>query len=205
MPGAFEPGWTESRCPFHASFPAPEAVISERGARRPACAHGFPKRLCHSSCRDPPRPDESRGHRFSYLTVLSFGVLIGRKVNLIKQLFSRHRNEESASPTSVTWPGQSGKGYQYTVYPLDAAFQPMPGLYIYAGQAEDGTWVPIYIAQTRDLHQRLEGHVRMDDAIAHGATHLHAHYCSAGQAARCSEERDLILHWQPVCNEPIEA
>ncbi len=126
-------------------------------------------------------------------------------MNLIKQLFSRHRHEETTSSASVTWTGQSGKCYQYTVYSLEASFQPLPGLYIYAGQAEDGSWVPIYVAQTRDLHQRLEGHVRMDDAIADGATYLHAHYCSAGQAARCSEERDLILGWRPVCNDAIEA
>jgi hypothetical protein len=128
----------------------------------------------------------------------------GSKVNLIKQLFGHHRHEESASPATVSWPGQSGKGYQYTVYSLDTGFQALPGLYIYAGQAEDGSWVPVYIAQTRDLHQRLEGHVRMDDAIANGASHLHAHYCSAGQAARCTEEHDLILRWRPVCNDPIE-
>lgn len=88
---------------------------------------------------------------------------------------------------------------------MEASFQALPGNYIYARQAEDGTWFPIYIAQTRDLHQRLEGHVRMEDAMQNGATHLHAHYCSAGQAARCTEERDLILAWQPVCNDPIEA
>ena len=126
------------------------------------------------------------------------------KVNLIKQLFSRHRQAESASPTLINWPGQSGKEYQYEVYPLDASFQALPGNYLYAAQAEDGSWIPIYVAQTRDLHQRLEGHVRMDDAIANGATHLHAHYCSAGQAARCTEEHDLIVRWQPVCNEPVE-
>jgi hypothetical protein len=125
-------------------------------------------------------------------------------VNLIKQLFSRHRQSENTASTLVNWPGQSGKEYPYEIYPLDAAFQALPGNYIYARQAEDGSWVPTYIAQTRDLHQRLEGHVRMADAIANGATHLHAHYCSAGQAARCSEERDLIVRWQPVCNETVE-
>ncbi len=87
---------------------------------------------------------------------------------------------------------------------MEAAFQPLPGNYIYARQDEEGHWVPVYIAQTRGLHQRLEGHVRVEDAIANGATHIHAHYCSAGQAARCNEERDLILRWQPVCNEPLE-
>jgi hypothetical protein len=105
----------------------------------------------------------------------------------------------------VNWPGQSGKQYAYEVFPLDAAFQALPGNYIYAGQAEDGTWVPIYVAQTRGLHQRLEGHVRMEDAIANGATHLHAHYCSQGQAGRCSEEHDLIAYWKPVCNEAVES
>jgi len=125
-------------------------------------------------------------------------------VNLISKLFSRHRQSEDTPSNLANWPGQSGKQYAYEIFSLDAAFQALPGNYIYAGQAEDGSWVPIYIAQTRDLHQRLEGHVRMDDAVANGATHLHAHYCSAGQAARCSEERDLIAQWQPVCNEPVE-
>ena len=127
------------------------------------------------------------------------------KVSLISNLFGRHRQTEEATSAFVNWPGQSGKDYAYEVYPLETSFQPLPGNYIYARQSEDGQWVPIYIAQTRDLHQRLEGHVRTDDAIQNGATHLHAHYCSAGPAARCSEERDLILRWQPVCNEPVES
>lgn len=103
----------------------------------------------------------------------------------------------------VNWPGQSGKEYAYEVFPMDASFQPLPGNYIYARQTDEGQWVPIYIAQTRGLHQRLEGHVGVSDAMQNGATHLHAHYCAAGQASRCSEERDLLLRWQPVCNEPV--
>ena len=125
-------------------------------------------------------------------------------MSFITHLFSRHQKPESQDSALASWTGQSGKQYQYEIHPLDAGFSALPGSYIYARQTEDGTWVPIYIAQTRDLHQRLEGHVRMEDAIANGATHLHAHYCSAGQSARCSEERDLILRWQPVCNEVIE-
>lgn len=126
-------------------------------------------------------------------------------MNLIKQLFSRHPHQESAPSCSCSWLGLSGNEYQYEIFPFETEFQPLPGNYIYARQTEDGDWVPIYIAQTRDLHQRLEGHVRLDDAIANGATHLHAHYCSAGQAARCTEERDLIKRWQPVCNEVLES
>ena len=105
----------------------------------------------------------------------------------------------------VNWSGESGKEYPYTVYPINTPFQSLPGNFIYARQAEDGRWIPIYIAQTRDLHQRLEGHVRVPDAIHNGATHIHAHYESASQAVRCTEERDLILRWQPMCNEPVES
>jgi len=126
------------------------------------------------------------------------------KVNFITQLFSRHSRGTQAPSNSWTWAGKSGKPYQYEIFPLDAAFRPLPGLYIYAQQLADGGWIPIYIAQTRDLHQRLEGHVRLADAVAHGATHLHAHYCEAGQGARHTEEEDLIHRWQPVCNDVFQ-
>jgi hypothetical protein len=126
-------------------------------------------------------------------------------VSFIKNLFSHHRHAEETSSALVQWQGQSGKEYAYEIFPFDASFQPLPGNYIYAQQTEDGSWIPIYIAQTRDLHQRLEGHVKVEDAVNNGATHLHAHYCSAGQSARCTEERDLLERWQPVCNEPLQA
>ena len=88
---------------------------------------------------------------------------------------------------------------------MDTPFQPLPGNFIYAGQAEDGSWVPIYIAQTRNLQQRLEGHVSAADAMAKGATHVHAHYDNVGQAARCNEEQDLVHRWKPVCNDTLES
>lgn len=102
------------------------------------------------------------------------------------------------------WTGQSGKQYRYEILPLEASFKPLPGLYIYAMANPEGGWVPVYISQTRDLHQRLEGHVRLDDAVANGATHLHAHYCEAGAGARCAEEEDLVHQWQPVCNDVFQ-
>ena len=77
-------------------------------------------------------------------------------MKLIKKLFSRHPRAENTASPSYNWPGQSGKVYHYEIYPFDAAFRPLPGLYIYAKQLPDGDWSPIYISQTRDLHQRLE-------------------------------------------------
>ena len=125
-------------------------------------------------------------------------------MSFLTKLFSRHGQSQATPSPFINWPGQSGKAYQYEILPIDTAFKPLPGNFIYAKQSEDGNWVPVYIAQTRDLHQRLEGHVSLDDAIANGATHIHVHYCTVGQAARCTEERDLVLLWKPVCNDPLE-
>jgi predicted GIY-YIG superfamily endonuclease len=125
------------------------------------------------------------------------------KVNFIQNLFSRHPAPKSAGGATYNWPGNSGKEYPYQICSLEAALKSLPGNFIYAKQVSEGDWSPIYIGVTRDLHQRLEGHVTVADAIAHGATHLHAHYCTTGQSARCAEERDLIQRWQPECNEPL--
>jgi len=138
------------------------------------------------------------------LTESEFEQLIGRRVNLLKKWFGGHPGAESSDARIVRWPGQSGTEYTYEVYPIDAVLPPVPGNYIYARQLEDGGWVPIYIAQTRDLHQRLEGHVSLEDAMANGATHLHVHFCTTTQAARYTEERDLVRRWRPLCNDPIE-
>jgi hypothetical protein len=126
-------------------------------------------------------------------------------MSFLSHLFHRHQQPQVASSNFIEWPGQSGTQYPYEIHPLDAQFQSVPANYIYAGQAEDGTWVPIYIAQTRALKQRLEGHVSMADASAKGATHIHVHLSTTGQGARCTEEHDLIERWHPVCNEVLES
>ena len=125
-------------------------------------------------------------------------------MNLLKRLFSHHPQSQSTPSPFVRWPGQSGKEYPYEIHPIDSAFRPLPGNYIFAKQSEDGSWVPLYIAQTRDMHQRLEGHEKLQDATENGATHIHVNFSSGSQAARCTEERDLILLWKPVCNEVME-
>ncbi len=129
-------------------------------------------------------------------------------MNLLKRLFS-HQAQPQTQPESepspfVRWPGQSGKEYQYEVHPIDTAFQALPGNYIYAKQDEEGQWIPLYIAQSRDMRQHLEGHEKLQDALENGATHVHTDFSAASQAARCSEERDLILRWQPPCNATVE-
>lgn len=124
-------------------------------------------------------------------------------MSFLSHLF-HHRKTETVSSTSSNWVGQSGTQYPYEIHPLDAQFQAVPANYIYAGQSEDGTWLPVYIAQTRALNQRLEGHVSVEDARAKGATHIHVHFSATGQAARCAEEHDLVNQWHPVCNDALE-
>ncbi len=122
-------------------------------------------------------------------------------MSLLSRMFHRNQQTETAPSPFINWPGQSGTQYPYEIHPIDAQFPPVPANYIYAGQSEDGSWVPLYIAQTRALKQRLEGHITTQDAMAQGATHIHVHLSTIGQAARCSEEHDLIELWHPVCNQ----
>jgi hypothetical protein len=124
-------------------------------------------------------------------------------VNWLAKIFRGHRKAQGVA--TVSWPGQSGHEYPYEIHPIEASFRPVPGNYIYAMLSEDGSWVPIYIAQTRDMHQRLEGHVTVNDAIAGGATHVHIHHSTAGPAARCTEEHDLVLRWKPVFNDAVQS
>jgi hypothetical protein len=122
-------------------------------------------------------------------------------MSLLSHLFHRNHQQDLAPSNFVNWPGQSGAQYPYEIHPLDATFQAVPANYIYAKQSEDGSWVPIYIGQTRALQQRLEGHLTVDDAVALGATHIHVHLSTTGQAARCTEEHDLLELWHPASNE----
>ena len=126
-------------------------------------------------------------------------------VNFLQHLFHPHPQPDRRSASFYDWPGQSGSEYHYEIHALGTGFKPLLGIYIYAKELTAGDWSPIYIAQTRDLHQRLEGHVTLTEAMANGATHLHAHYCNAGPSARYTEERDLVQRWQPVCNETYPA
>jgi hypothetical protein len=100
---------------------------------------------------------------------------------------------------SIQWPGKSGAQYQYWIYPLGSTFNSSPGNYIYSKLTGAG-WIPLYMGQTNDLGVRLANHEKDSEARRNGATHIHAH-TSGNEAQRLAEEKDLILRWQPVCND----
>jgi hypothetical protein len=126
-------------------------------------------------------------------------------VNLIRKLFSHRHGEEPTTSALVTWQGQSGKQYQYEVFPLDAAFQHYRGTTSMQECRRTERGFRSMSRRPGICTNAWRGHVRVDDAIFAGRTNLHAHYDTQGQAARCSEEHDLVLRWQPVCNDPVES
>ena len=104
---------------------------------------------------------------------------------------------------TIDWPGQSGKTYRYWIYPIGTSFKEVGGNYIFAKEARPGSWIPVYVGQSKNLNQRLENHEKEACAKRNGATHIHAHK-NDSEAARLAEEKDLIAKWKPVCNEQLK-
>jgi excinuclease UvrABC nuclease subunit len=100
--------------------------------------------------------------------------------------------------------GESGKEYDYWVYPINTTFKDEPGNYIYAKKHKfPGRWQPVYIGQTSSLSQRLASHEKEQSVITRGgATHILAHL-SANSLLRRVEEADLIRKYKPPFNETI--
>ncbi|HMD86996.1 MAG TPA: hypothetical protein VKO18_20085 [Terriglobia bacterium] len=100
--------------------------------------------------------------------------------------------------------GESGKLYDYWVYPINATFKDEPGNYIYAKQRKfPGRWDYVYIGQTSSLSQRLASYEKEQSVIDRGgATHILAHL-SANSILRRVEEADLVKKYNPPFNETL--
>jgi hypothetical protein len=103
----------------------------------------------------------------------------------------------------IRWRGESGKQYDYWVYPINTTFKDEPGNYIYAKRTPAGNWQAVYIGQTSSLSQRLASHEKEQSVIRDGrATHIFAHL-STSTLARRMEETDLIRYHRPPFNETL--
>ncbi|MGO8789323.1 MAG: hypothetical protein ACLQVL_18320 [Terriglobia bacterium] len=99
--------------------------------------------------------------------------------------------------------GESGKQYDYWVYPINTTFKDEPGNYIYAKRNFPTKWRVVYVGQTSSLSQRLASHEKEKSIISRGgATHILAHL-SANALARRDEEIDLIRKYNPPFNERL--
>jgi len=105
-------------------------------------------------------------------------------------------------PLPIKWPGQSGKEYQFHIYPRGTTFDGIyPGLYMYLKETKPNTWRTVYIGQTQDLNERQKQGYKREQIDAAGATHICIHVNYDGEPARLAEESDLLVRWKPECNE----
>lgn len=109
-----------------------------------------------------------------------------------------------AQTITIHWTGQSGRAYTHYIHTISTTFKDAPGNYVFARESSPGRWTPVYIGQTKSLSDRLSNHEKEECARRRGATHVHAHVNSSGEAARLAEERDLISKWQPPCNDLLK-
>jgi hypothetical protein len=106
-----------------------------------------------------------------------------------------------AAAREIIWPGASGATYKYWIYPInDFRFKEAPGNYIFARETSEGHYA-IYVGETGDLSERFDNHHKAKCIIANGATHIHAHTSSHDDDARRREEKDIIVRWEPKCND----
>ena len=99
----------------------------------------------------------------------------------------------------VTWKGASGNGYEYSIFDLNTDWNDVPGNYIFAKKIVGG-WSAVYIGQTGSLKDRLPNHEALPCVRSNGGTHVHAHTNANGQAARMTEEADLLANGGATCN-----
>ncbi len=104
----------------------------------------------------------------------------------------------------VEWSGVSGTKYSYWAYPIGTTLQEAAGNYIFARETVTGRWVACYVGQTENLNQRLGDHEKEACAKRNGATQIHAHLTTGGEAVRKREEEDLIKGHKPPCNVQLK-
>ena len=100
---------------------------------------------------------------------------------------------------TIEWLGYSFRKYKHTVSTWPGKFEKGPGNFIFCSIDADYTWSPIYIGETNDLSEPFVNHRKMRCIMGLGATHVHAHANSGGEAARLDERNELIQIYDPIC------
>ena len=99
---------------------------------------------------------------------------------------------------TIKWEGRSGRKYKFWVYKLGTTFKETPANFILTRETADLTFAPVYIGQTDDLSKQFVDFEEMPEVRQGGATHIHVHANSRGEAARLEEEADLLDRWKPA-------
>jgi hypothetical protein len=84
------------------------------------------------------------------------------------------------------------------IYRLGEALPPVPGVYLFAGQA-NRRWTCLFVGETTDLRSRTTAHEALPEALLLGATHVHAAAISGGSDRQYLAER-LVFMCGPELN-----
>lgn len=102
-----------------------------------------------------------------------------------------------------TWSGATGRAYLFTVCDMYAAWNDVPGVYLFVRRP--GLFDPLpfpvvsYVGQCSSFADRMCGHERWEEALRIGANEVHALVLNY-QADRNVVELDLIRVLQPSLN-----
>ena len=99
----------------------------------------------------------------------------------------------------ANWPLGNGQTLAFDVYDRNEGWRNLAGLYIFCCVV-NGIWQALYVGQTVSFRDRLPSHERLDEAVKHGATHVHA-LVLPGKQDRDLGEQMLIKYLQPPLND----
>ena len=102
---------------------------------------------------------------------------------------------------TILWTGLSGKDYKYWIYDLNTELEQMPANYVFVKETQGGSYLPIFIGQTKNISEPFQNHPKWTDIIANGATQICVRKSSPNERVRKVEESDLINKYKPVLNE----
>ena len=105
----------------------------------------------------------------------------------------------------ITWTGVSGATYEYwflgtTLTPGPTEVRDEAGNYMfvkYSGTA----WLPVYIGHTVSLRERILNHPELPCAHGRLSSRIMAHISTGDEGVRRVEQSDLILSYNPPCNQ----
>lgn len=104
---------------------------------------------------------------------------------------------------TVTFQGQSGRQYEFHIYPPDTTFRAVGAVYLMAHRypkPDSGHYVtPIYFGETGSLPERFANHHRQACFDRNNVNCVAIHQ-DADAESRRAKETDLIRRWDPTCN-----
>ena len=101
--------------------------------------------------------------------------------------------------TSVTLKGNSGRSYDFDVYPWNTSFNAIGAVYSVLKRIGSNFTI-LYIGQTNDLSERFDNHHKQACFDRNNKTHIAIH-AESSEPRRFTIETDLVRNYSPTCND----